>query len=313
MSLAPTRPLGKIYTLKKARSIIIRWVKKETQEDLAPELVDDFINLSVLDVAEILSGAGSEDYGKTDTITDDASNFTANVIINASYVDSTRTITKAAHGHVAADVGRRIIYFSDVGIAQAAIPAPRVCIAEIESITDLDNFVVTEAAGADMTSAQYGLLSAHAETNVDISSYKIASLIKIHDSVNNEVIKVGDIEFDNLYRFDEKQKRCYWYKSGQFIYLYKGTSVAAWGTLTMHSNSYPQTFDADQEGEFLDIRDMYSALYIAKAKNYCLEHLGLVAPESLTQTITGLTERYRENILAEKSQNDNKNTSSKRT
>ena len=72
MSVAPTKPLGKIYTLKKARSIIARWLKKETQEELAPELVDDLINLSILDVAEILSGAGSDDYGKTANITDAA-------------------------------------------------------------------------------------------------------------------------------------------------------------------------------------------------------------------------------------------------
>lgn len=313
MSSAPTKPLGKIYTLKKTRSIIIRWLRKETQGELAPELVDDFINLGVLDVAEILSGAGSEDYGKTGTITDDASAYTASVVVGDSYTNSTRTITKTDHGYTSADIGKRIAYFSDVGIAEGSTPAPRICIAEIESITDDDDFVVTKAAGADMASVQYGVFSAHSETNVDISSYKIANITKIYDSISKEVIKVGDKEFDNLYRFDEDQNSCYWYKHGQYIYLYKGTSVDAWGTITMYYNSYPQIFDADNETEYLDIRDMYSSLYIAKAKNYCLEHLGLSAPDSLTTQITGLTERYRDNILREKAEIDKKNVTSKGT
>ncbi len=311
---APTQPLGKIYTLKKVRSIISRWLKKETQEELDPVLIDDFIMLAVLSVSEILSGAGSDDYGKTVVVSDIASSVSAAIVgTGATYDDLSRKITKTAHGFTAADIGKRFVYYGPTASLAPTTPPPVMVITTIESITDSSNFVVTHAAGQNMAATHYALFSAHSTTNIDISGYKIANITKIYDSISKEVIKVGDKVFDNLERFDEKQNKCYWYKHGQYIFLYKGTDVANFGTLTLYYNSYPQIFDQADEGEYIDMRDNYADLYIAKAKVYCLEHLNITAPESLTQLIEQKSKEAREQILREKGMVEMKNTTSKGT
>jgi hypothetical protein len=300
---APTKPLGKIYTLKKVRSIIARWVRKETQEELDPVLIDDFIMLAVMSVSEILSGAGSDDYGKTAIIADAASSLSL-ARIAGTYTDTTRSVNDTGHGLTAADVGRRVFLYNDGD--------DRYVITVIQSITDANNFVVEHAMGGD-GSISYILFSPHSTTNIDISNYKIANITKIDDSISREVIKVGDKVFDNLYRFDEKQNKCYWYKHGQYIFLYKGTEVANFGTLTLYYNSYPQIFDANDENEFLDMRDTFADLYIAKAKIYCLEHLQITAPESLTNLIEQKSKEAREQILREKGIIEMTNTTGKGT
>jgi hypothetical protein len=308
---APTQPLGKIYTLKKVRSIISRWLKKETQEDLDPVLIDDFIMLAVLGVSEILSGAGSDDYGKTQIISDASSSYVALGLTGGSYDYLTRTITKNGHGLTSADIGKRIVFWDATGS-----PITKIAIAEIKSITSLNAFIVSDSNTTVNISAgncSYAIYSAFSNTNIDISNYKIANITKIVDSISKEVIKVGDKVFDNLGRFDEKQNKCYWYKHGQYIFLYKGTDVASFGTLTLFYNSYPQIFDQTYEDEFIDMRDNFADLYIAKAKVYCLEHLQITAPESLTNLITQLSSNAREQILRERGMVEMKNTTSKGT
>ena len=296
---SPTQPLAKIYTLKMVVNTIILWLKKETQEELDEEIVKGFVNLAVLDVAEIISGAGSDDYGKTAIINDQSSSVTTNIIQNATYTDSTRTINKAAHGLTSADVGRRISIWSGTNIS---------AIAEIEEIIDNNNFKITKALGNNYT-VNYAVFSAHSSYMIDLSPYKIANITKITDSINKEVIKVGDREFDNLHRFDEKQNKVYWFKHGQYLYLYKGANVPSLGTLTLWYTSYPQRVTEDND--YLDIRDNYIPLVVAKAKNYALEHLGMTAPESLNNLIDQKTREIRENILREKGIIESKNRSGK--
>jgi len=87
--------------------------------------------------------------------------------------------------------------------------------------------------------------------------------------------------------------------------LYQGTDVAAIGDLLMTFNSYPQKTEEDDDT--LDIRDMYVPLVILKAKNFCVEHLGLTAPESLTNAIDQKSREIRENIIKEKEIANQKN------
>ena len=84
-----------------------------------------------------------------------------------------------------------------------------------------------------------------------------------------------------------------------------GSSVSSFGTLTMYYNSYPQNVSEDED--YLDIRDNYIPLVTAMAKNYCLEHLGITAPEALTNIITTKTREIRENVLREKGLIEEKN------
>jgi hypothetical protein len=294
---APTQPLGKIYTLKMARNLIIQWLKQEQQQDLDPDLVEGFLALAILDVAEIISGAGSDDYGKSADVTDAAGSTTTTLVAGSTYTHATRTVNKTAHGYTSADIGKRIAMWS----------GSRAGVSWIESITDVDSFVTKQSFGAN-ASIDFAVFPAHAETSIDLSSYKIANITKLVSSTVKEVVKVGDKQFDNLHRFEEKQNKVFYYKHGQYLFLYIGTDVSSAGTLTMYYNSYPQrVVGSDNDNEFLDIRDNYSALYIAKAKNYCLEHLNIAAPESLTNLIDSKSKEARDNILREKGIIEQKN------
>jgi DNA-binding protein len=287
---SPTKPLALIYTMKMAVNTIILWLKKENQTELDPEFVKSIINLSTIDVAEIISGAGSDDYGKTVIISDAASSVSSLIVTGSSYTDATRTVTKTMHGLSVADAGKRISLWN--GTSNAVI-------AEIVQVTDSANFIISKAFGEDISNTvSYAVFSANSSTNVDLSIYPISQITKIVDSISNEVIKVGDREFDNLYRFDEKQNKLYWFKHGQALFLYKGANVVNFGTLIMFYNSYPQRVMEDTD--YLDIRDMYVPLVIAKAKNYCLEHLGIEPPESLQNLIDSKTASIRDNIMREK-------------
>lgn len=289
------KPLGKIFTLSGVAQDIILWLRKETQQELDPDFVYSLINLAVMDVAEILSGVGSDDYGKTAVISDQAASATTTIVQNATYTDVTRNVLKTTHGLAAADVGKRIAIW--IGTTRAAI-------AEIESITDVDNFIITKALGGN-GAANYAVFSAHSSTTVDLSQYQLSNITKITDSINHEIVKAGDKEFDNLYRFDTKKNKIYYFKHGQTLFFKIGENIAQVGTWTLFFNGYPQkTVEKDDN---LDIRDMYAPLYIAKAKNYCLEHLNLQAPESLTSLIDSKTKEVRENILREKGIIEQKN------
>jgi hypothetical protein len=289
MPSGPTKPLGLIYTQKMAVNTIILWLKKENQTELDPTFVAGIINLSVIDVAEIISGAGSDDYGKTAVISDTSSNQSNTIVSPAVYSPSANNISAANHGLTAANVGQRIIFWESTAFA---------AIASIVNIIDSNNFIVSNGFGSSNQTISYAVFSSYATPNVDLSQYPLSNITKVVDSISNEVIKVGDREFDNLYRFDEKQNKLYWFKHGQTLFLYKGTNVPAFGTLTLFYNSYPQRTYNDND--FLDIRDMYVPLVIAKAKNSCLEHLGVEPPESLQTTIDSKTASIRDNILRER-------------
>jgi len=300
---APTQPLGKIYTLKMVRGLISQWLKAENQQELDPDLLDGFINLAILAVAEILSGAGSDDYGKSADVTDAGGSTSTTLITGATYIHATRTVNKTAHGYTSADIGKRIPMWS----------ASRAGVSWIESITDVDNFVTKQSFGAN-ASITFAVLPAHTSTTIDLSTYKIANITKLKSSTVNEIVKVGDKNFDNLHRYVEKQNKIYFFKHGQYLFIYIGTDVTNAGTLTMFYNSYPQrVVGSANDDEYLDMRDNYADLYIAMAKNYCLEHLGKTAPEALTNLITSKSKDVRDKILAERAIIEGKNQGVKGT
>lgn len=282
------KPLGKMFTLSDIVQDIILWTKTETQTELDSDFVKVLVNLAVLDIAEMISGEGSSDYSKDVNITDESASLTQIITANAVYTDDDRNISYAGHGLTSSDTGKRIALW---------IENTRAGIAEIESIIDEDNFTVTKSLGIDGT-VNYAVFSSHSSGTVDLSSYHINQVTKVYDSINKEVIGVGDKEFDNLYRFDTKQNKCFYNVRGQMMYLYKGSNVNAWGTLTMSFNSYPQKTVEDDDN--LDIRDMYIPLVILKAKNFVLEHLGKASSETLNQAIESKTDKVRANIQKEK-------------
>jgi hypothetical protein len=393
MPSSPLKPLALIYNLKMVVNTIILWLKKENQTELDPAFVASVVNLSILDVAEIISGAGGDDYGKTAVITDISSSVSNNMVKAVSYTDSSLTVNSPSHSLTILDIGKRIALWSYVAAnintyvitidgnngtydtatvklngtnlftghainalifnsltaafpqntghtigdnwtlttqiisgtthistpvyagtdsttplittsitgSDSSLPMPEdlAAIAAIAGIVDANNFTITIALGQNFTNnLNYAIFSAFSASNIDLTQFPISHITKLTDSISMEVIKVGDREFDNLYRFDEKQNKIFWFKHGQTLFLYKGTAIPAFGELTLFFDSYPQR--AYNDTDLLDIRDMYIPLVIAKAKNYCLEHLGIEPPEQLQNAIDAKTASIRDTILREK-------------
>jgi hypothetical protein len=282
--------LSKIFTVKDVVNTVLLWLKHEMQGELEPELVKNFANLAVMEEAEKAAIANPSDYGQTVNVTDATVNVSTSIVTGVDYVNSTRSVYYVAHGLTISDVGKRVILRT----------ATRAGIFQIESITDEDYFVTTYAFGADVLdqSMEYVVLSHYSLSTIDISSYNIMNITKLYSSVHKEVKKLGDIEADNIERNDFKSNKVFWYQHGEIIFLVI-PSGASTGDLTLYYNAYPskKTLDTD----YFDIRDNYIPQVIHRTKKYCLEHLGLTPPESLT------------NIIEQKSEMNKSTKSERRT
>jgi hypothetical protein len=258
--------LAKIYKVKNVVNTILLWLREEIQNNLEPELVKTFVNLAVMEEAQILSES-KDIYGKTANVSDGSTNVSGAVVTGASFDNPTRTVTKTTHGLTVADIGKRIIL---------SVPSTRTGIFVIESITDVDNFVVDGFFGATFANVEYTMLSDHYTPTIDISHLKIMNIIKLRSSIHGEVKKLGDIQADNITRNDFKaEHNLYWYKHGENIHLVAPNSVIV-GTLVLFYNTYPEIKKLDDD--FLDIPDIYVPNVIRKTKAMCLEHLNIIPP-----------------------------------
>lgn len=249
--------LSKIYKVKDVVNTIQLWLNDELKKQLDPGIIKRFSNIAVLEKAEEISLV-TDDYGKTANLSDAASSSTTTIVTSAAYTDSSRNIEKTSHGLTAADIGKRIALW---------ISTSRAGIAEIESITDADNFVITKALGADGT-VNYALFSHHSGTNLDISDLKVMNIVKLHSSIHNEIKRVEPVEFENLSRSDFQKPS--WYKHGETIFLFIPESKQA-GDLTLYYNTYPEKKTSDTD--YFDIRDIYIPYVIKRTKELCADYL----------------------------------------
>ena len=254
-------------------------------------------NLAVLNVAETISSAGGDDYGKTDTITSSSSNITSSVVTGTSYTDSTKTINKTAHGLTAASIGSRIsILVNNTGTSLLTA-----AITEITGITDADNFTIAQAIGSDVPagsttlSITYAVFSPFSGPTVNLSDYPMINITKITDSVNKEIRYVSPTRFDNLSRYDEYEYGIWYTKHGQILYFYIGTQITSIGVWTLFYATYPQRVMIDDD--LLDIRDPYIPLVTDLAKSYALEHLNKAVPDTLQTSISNKTNSVKDNII----------------
>lgn len=289
--------LAKIYTQKKARDILSLWVGEISQQTLEPSLLEDFLDLATLDVAEVLNGATIPDYGRTTILNDSTSSYLAAIVTEASYLHTTRTIGKVAHGYTTSvDVGKRIAFWNTTDD-----PVTHMSIAQIESITDVDNFVVSPANLVSSISApncDFGVFTAHQTSTLSIASLKFSHLAMIRDTNNGEWIEKKNKEFQNLANYTQFQENIYYYRHGESIFIYEGTSASTIGTITLEYFGFPTL--PSVETDYLDIRDIYVPLVIAKTKNYVYEHLQRTPPEALSSIIAQKTQQIRDANLSEK-------------
>src|SRR5574338_226413 len=127
--------LSKTYTLKKLRSLIRVLVKEIAPSSIQDEIIEEILNYKTLELAEMLNGAALPDYANTSVVSDAASSVSTSVITGGTYTNSTRTITSALHGYTVADIGKRIVIYH----------SGRMGVAQIESITSVNAFVITKA------------------------------------------------------------------------------------------------------------------------------------------------------------------------
>src|SRR3990167_7918037 len=264
-------PLGKIYTMGMVTGEISQWLKDELQQVIEAGFLISLVNLAVFTHVESLPPSEqAEDYGLTANVSDASSSVTTSIVTGASYTNSTRTISKNAHGLTNSSIGKRIALWS--GTSRAGI-------AEISSITNINSFVISKAFGADIAGTlSYAVLSFHSALTIDLSPYKLSGIRKVSDSINKEVIKTQAIEFENLHREDNKQNKIYYFRHGQSLFLYVGLKVKAIGDLTLFYITFPDR--TTDESSFLDIRDKYVSKIIQLPKSYCYEHLGIPVKEA---------------------------------
>ncbi len=263
--------LSKSYTFKDIRGIIQLWVKKELGDELEPEFIKTLTNLSVLEVVESLSPVIMPDYGKTADITPSSNNQGTypgtSAIIDVDEIDST--------GHGLA-VGDRLVYYT----------ASKIAVGYVETVPDSDTFTVSEAIGdpTNPETVHYVKLSGSELDTADISSYNIDEIVRINCSVNGDVLKLKENDFTIYKNLALKQSGVYYYRHGNTLYFYRGSSASNWGTVTMFYYGYPTAVSSDSD--YIDLRDKYIPLLINVLKAKIYEHLQQIPPESLTNAIS---------------------------
>jgi len=268
--------LSKDYTLTIVRGIILLWQKEINISELDPDLVNDFINLGILDVFTGLQDVLYKDYGRTTVLSEAGAAFiAAGIVASAGFTDATKNMEDTAHGLTSADVGKRVMFMD---IVDGTGVAAHLTITNIVAKIDDDNFTVLHSPGVNLpiggpsSKCVYVVLPSHSSDVLDLSALRINRVRKLIDSITGEVVEVKDArDFENLSKFPQKQSKIYWYQNGEQIFLFKGSSVSAYGTLTLHYYGKPIAVAAD--GDFLDIKDEYVPLAIQKTQEYIIYHL----------------------------------------
>lgn len=134
---------------------------------------------------------------------------------------------------------------------------------------------------------------------VDLASLanSVDKVIKLFDSANGLILPAGDYEFDNIINIPQKQKNVWYIQFGEKIFLLYGTGATQIGTVTLFYYRQPTMVSAD--GDYVDMKDKYVPLLVAKAKNLIYEQLRMAPPESLTNMIEQKSAEIRKLNLEE--------------
>lgn len=283
--------LSKNYQYTDIEPFLRVLVNEVTKEKIQDKTIMRIVNKNILDIAEMLNGATAPDYGTT-AILSDVSSSVAAVVTSAQYTNSSRTVIKASHGFTVSDIGKRVVLYNSAFTTNMLI-------AEIESITDASKFVITKAYGGDIAAGQaaYAVFSAHSTTTLDVSSLKIDKIIKLTDSINGTVIPANDFDFDNLANTDEYENSVFYNHFGETLFLFKGSGVSAFGTLTLYYYRLPMLVSDASSG--IDLKDKYIPLLIDKCKIDILELVNKIAPKELVQSVESKTQLIK-NLNQEK-------------
>jgi hypothetical protein len=295
---------SKIYTYQKFGDLLRDFLQEIAPDKIQPAALHEYTNLGVLDLCERLNSASAPDYLKTAVLNE--SSKTPTPVLCTSFTHSTKTFAKTTHGLTSSDVGKRLI----ASVTDLTTVTIDYLLTKIVSITNANAFVVADSFGEDRTSSgtldvSYGVLPLTAYTtnklDCDISTINLDKIIKIVDSVNGLVVPSGDSDIEGIAYFSAslpgnsmKQATIWYTQNGETVSFYKGTSVSAYGTLTMHYYEQPTLLGtSDPLTTYIDVRDKFIPLLFAIVKNLLYEQLQKQAPDSLTAMIAAKTADIR--------------------
>jgi hypothetical protein len=131
----------------------------------------------------------------------------------------------------------------------------------------------------------------------DLTNLRIDNIVKVVDGTNGLVIRTGAEEFEGLKGIPQKSKSVCCSRHGESLLFFKGSSVTAYGTITLYYNRIPKR--AVQDTDYLDVRDKYVKLVLDKAKVLLYEQLKQAPPEFLTNQINNNIAAIRETTMRE--------------
>lgn len=299
-----TKPLAQIYTYEMIINQVIQVLRKESTEELNPDLLQTMLNSIIIGKYLFILANGGNDYRKTLEITDQSSSRTASIVSGASASDN--TINKTSHGLTSSSIGKRISLITDT----TEISTPEAIISTITEIVDDDYFNIEHSFNSDHSGTiRYAVFSNYAQSSYDLSSLRLNFITKIEDSVNGEVRKASDLEFTNLSRFPEKQKAVYYNQQGQTLFFKLGSSISSLGTLKMFFVSYPQL--SNDSSQKMDIKDFYADSLIYELINQAREYLNMPVDQGLAALIESKNAQTIKMIEAAKAQAQRKNEDNK--
>lgn len=280
--------LSKLYTRLKLRSLI-RELSKEVSEDKVQDpAVNEITDLNTLDLCEMLNGATHPDYGRTVTLSDAAGSAGTPIISSAAYTNSTKRVTYIGHELTSAHIGKRIALFGDSGIANY------MGIGTVAAIISSSIFEVSFALGADIPSSSlyYVVLPAHSAEFLDLSSLKLDKIIKLVDSTHGLVPLKPAFDIENIVNLSHNTTEVFGYHEGEYIYLKKGATAAAWGTLTLHYYRLPDLPVNDTD--YIDVKDKHIRLLVDKCVIDVFALAKMEAPSQLRENVDNRTQAIRQ-------------------
>ncbi len=290
--------LSKYWTIKRIKDYLRVFINELAPDKIQELALDEIIFLNLSDLVEMLNGASAPDYGVVTNVNPINSRLANSVDIKTGTFNSgAGTITRNNHGLNNSSIGRHILIWG----TDRFNPARQVYFySEISEIIN-DNVFKIYPTNNSITDDQiyYLVFGKYSDTYVDLSTlaYGVDKIIKLVDSINGLCIPVGDFEFQGLSNNTLKQNNVFYNHFGDRLLLYKGTNVATLGSLTLYY--YRQPLRWSNDNDYIDLKDKYINLLVAKCKNSIYEFLKLAPPEGLSQYIEQKTQAIRQITLEE--------------
>ncbi|MGV8131549.1 MAG: hypothetical protein ACP5N7_05620 [Candidatus Pacearchaeota archaeon] len=285
-------PLQQTYSRDDLTSLFRVLARSLDYNKIMDDTLWSIINKNTTKIFELLSGASLLKYAERINVTDLVSNY-ANSVTGATYTKSTKKIAKASHGLSSSSLKKRILLYGTIS------SVPVAGITTITKIDSINDFTVADAIfSGNIADLSYSVLSHHSSSYLDVSSLNIDKINKLVCSINKNISEVPTNDFEDL--SDAYTKSCFYSYEGGFIYLFKGSEVSTFGTLTLSYNRLPIL--PTSGSEYIDLEEKHIPLLIDLCSLEIYAIAGKEAPIGLSSGAENLTKELREANLSKKAE-----------